>query len=106
MLVRCDAQDRIGIEPQHLVDTRGEQHQQVAHPRGEIDPISTRRVGLHDLRGFAQPVLQIRPGLRPRSASSPVNPDSAASAIENGSHAIGFFDSLTVSSLPSQRSQP
>ena len=66
----CDAQDRIGVEPQHLVDTRGEQHEQVPHARREIDPISARRVGFHDLRGFAQPVQQIRPRRRPGRASS------------------------------------
>jgi len=33
------------------------------HPSGEIDSISTHRVGLHHLGGIAQPVLQVRPGL-------------------------------------------
>ena len=94
VLVRLDAQDRIGIEPQHLVDTRGEQHQQMAHPRGEVDSIPVHRVGLHDLRGVAEPFLQstTTPGTGRRRR--PI-PDSAASAIENGSHAIGFFGSLT-----------
>ena len=91
VLVRSDAQDRIGVEPQHLVDTRGEQHQQMPHSRGEIDSISARRVGFHDLRGFAEPVRQIRPRLCQVHIVVVDPADSAASAIENGSHAIGFF---------------
>ncbi len=85
-----DRQDRIRVEPQHLVDTGSEQHEQVPHPRGEIGPISIRRVGFHHPRGFAKPIQQMRPRRRRAGADVVGLTDRAASAIENGNHASGF----------------
>ena len=49
-----DAQNRIGIESQRLVDTSGQQHQQMPHSRREIDPISACGIGFDDLRGSVE----------------------------------------------------
>ena len=54
-----DTQDRIGIEAQCLVDAGREQHQQMPHPRREVDPIPTHRIGFDDLCCLAEPVQQI-----------------------------------------------
>ena len=87
---------RIRIEPQRLIDTRGEQHQQVPHSGGEIDSISARRIGFDGLCGFVRAGSRgtTTPECSVAGRQSP--PDNAASAIENGNHASGFFGSLTV----------
>jgi len=59
-----DAQNRIGIESQRLVDTSGQQHQQMSHSRSEIDPISACGIGFHGPRGSVELVHQMRPRRR------------------------------------------
>jgi len=49
---------------QCLIDAGRKQHQQMPHPRRQVDPVSIRRVGFNDLRSVSELVEQIRPGLR------------------------------------------
>ena len=94
-----DAQDRIRIEPQCLVDTGGQQHQQMPHPCREIDQISACGIGFDDLCRLVEPAHQMRPR-RGRSTSPRRGRSLAASAIECGNHAMGRCSALTSPPLP------
>src|SRR5271165_3397051 len=76
------------------------------HPRRQIDPVATRRVGFDDLR-CPRSLLSRYDQACGRSMSSlsglPVND---ASAIERGNHASGLSTSLTLPPPPSGAGEP
>ena len=59
-----DGENRVRVHPQRHVDSDREQHHQVAHAGGVVDPVLVDRRGHHELLGRGQPFLQVGPGRR------------------------------------------